>query len=88
MLSHLETKGYEHKLLGNSELPFTFWYNFLFINIYYLIIKKLQTFKDKGFVKLDYVVLNANEELEISDELCYLIDRLFSKLDQYLKSKN
>lgn len=48
---HLESMGFESKLLGNAELPYTLWFNFIFINVYYLIIKFLQTFNDKGFVK-------------------------------------
>lgn len=62
------------------------WYNFIFINIYSLIIKKLQSFKDKGFVKSD-IDLDINDEIEILIELELenLRLRFLYRLAQYLK---
>jgi len=35
---HLESMGCQRKVLGNSELTYTMWYYFLFVNIYSLVV--------------------------------------------------
>jgi hypothetical protein len=54
IMDFLRICGYEDKILGNSELPYTMWYNFIFINAYYLVLKQLRDLKDVGFEELGF----------------------------------
>ena len=95
--SHLYSLGYERKTLGNNEIPFTYWYNFLFLNLYYLVVKKL---KDHNFYNINHKSLknisdlkrlnisgidDIDSELEVLYELDVLKQRLYARLDQYIK---
>ena len=96
--SHLHSLGYEQKILGNNEIPFTYWYNFLFLNLYYLVVKKL---REHNFHKLNHKTLKGvsstlnrlniegidsiDSELEVLYELDVLKQRLYARLDQYVK---
>lgn len=84
---HLEMFNFEPKILGNSELPYTMWHNFIFINIYYLIIQCLKTCKQDGFSKLHYLDLSEDDEVEVLDDLEDLRARFWGKLDQYVKAQ-
>jgi hypothetical protein len=42
LTNHLLQLGYKTKLWGNADLTYTLWYNFLFINLYYLVVKVLR----------------------------------------------
>ena len=61
--------GYEDMLLGNTEIPYTMWDNFLFIRLYYLIFSnlrelismrveqrllRLEKLKHLNFTRIDY----------------------------------
>jgi hypothetical protein len=91
---HLYQNGYESKVLGNSEVPFTYWYNFLFINLYYLVVKELRKHNFHNTCKKPNLYLKSlnikgvddiDSELEVLYELDSLKNRLFARLDQYIK---
>lgn len=42
IMSHLASLGYKRKILGNSIITYTMWYNLIFLNVYYLIEKCLK----------------------------------------------
>jgi hypothetical protein len=84
---HLYSFGFKYHHLGNSELPYTLWYNFIFISLYSLIIKKIHDFKMKVPEFVNKIALDPNSEdwNEISDELDFLRVKLLARIDQYLK---
>lgn len=46
--NHFVSLGFDNKKLGNSETTYTIWYKFIFVNLYYLIVKKLKEVKEHG----------------------------------------
>jgi len=46
--NHFFSLGFDNKKLGNSETTYTIWYKFIFVNLYYLIVKKLKEVKEHG----------------------------------------
>jgi len=80
IMSHLEHFNFESKLLANSELPYTMWFNYLFISFYYLVIERIKVLKANG--DADF---SDDESLELLEDLeCCKVD-LLSRMDQYLK---
>jgi len=80
VMSHLEHFNFESKLLANSELPYTMWFNYLFISFYYLVIERIKLLKANG--DADF---SDDECLELLEDLeCCKVD-LLSRMDQYLK---
>jgi hypothetical protein len=77
--------GYNKRILGNSELPYTMWYNFIFINCYYLIEFQLKSLKDCTFE--DMCLDSFDEKIEVIDELVFLRVELLQRMDQYLRSQ-
>lgn len=78
---YLCTKGYARSIFGNAELPYTLWWNYVFLALYYLILKRekeLAKAIDSGYVLTDH-------EEEAKEELGNLRVKVFSRLDQYLK---
>lgn len=41
IMNHLVMFGKGEKLLGNCELTYTMWYNFIFVNLYSLLLDKI-----------------------------------------------
>ena len=95
---HLFGLGFEKKVIGNAELTYTMWYNFLFLFLYYLVVRELRSrdfhkLKSKTddinliLQSLDINGLNKVEEVEVLYELDFLKDKLHSRLDQFVKSQ-
>jgi hypothetical protein len=95
---HLESLGYEEKILGNAEIPYTYWYNFIFINLYYLLEKTLRNLKVSNEQQIHLwgkIVTSeqfdcthetlAESELELIADLEFCKKQIHSRLDQYLK---
>lgn len=62
---HLLGLGYKTKVWGNDELTYTMWHNFLFVNLYYLVVK---TLRDHNYHKLNFK--NQSVGSTIVDGLC------------------
>lgn len=88
IMDHLFSLGYERKVLGNSELTYSFWYNLIFINLYFLIVKQLRQIDETGNVTFKHLDLDADCKEELLVDLCELKTKLFSRLDQYYKGTN
>lgn len=88
--SHLFNLGYEHKILGNNELCYTMWYNFIVLNLYYLVVKELK-FINNNNGDLSFKSLNLfyyqDCKVELLVNLENLKENLFTRLDQYLRLK-
>lgn len=82
---HLFSLGYEKKFLGNSELAYSMWFNFLFLNLYYLVVKELGEYAERGFVLNNGVRLECLFDEELFSELKSFKENLLSRLDQYIK---
>ena len=86
IMDYLEVDyGYARRILGNSELPYTMWYNFIFINCYYLIEVQLNTLKDVAYDDLGLSCVE--DKVEVIDELLFLRGEILQRLDQYLRSQ-
>jgi len=82
---HLVTLGYEGRLLGNSEITYSIWHNFIFLNIYILLEKYLKNLDGKESFSYDEIDFEKAFECEVFEELVLLKDKYFHRLDQYLK---
>jgi hypothetical protein len=85
IMNHLESLGYERIILGNSELPYTLWYNLIFISYYHLLNRKLLSKAANSFD--ESFNFNDFENTELQDELDSYLERILARLDQYLKSQ-
>lgn len=61
------------------------WYNYIFINVYYLIAKMLRDYAVKGNVMFKDLKFDTFSECELIAELEFLKKTLHSRFDQYLK---
>ena len=87
IIEHLCDMGFKRKILGNSELTYTMWHNFMFLNIYYLITKRL---KDLGFYRTSSLK-SIDTGSYVMDEVILTLDvlkgKIHARLDQYIKSQ-
>lgn len=81
---HLKSLGYELKSVGNSELTYTCWFNLLFVNLYFLLHNKIMIIKNDGFASFR-LNLYVYEEEELLHDLIDLKDRVFVRLEQFIK---
>lgn len=82
---HLVTLGYEKRFLGNSEITYSIWHNFIFLNIYILLEKYLKSLDGKESFSYDEIDFDKAFECEVFEELVLLKQKYFHRLDQYLK---
>jgi hypothetical protein len=90
IMTHLESLGYESKVLGNNEMSYTYWHNLIFLNLYYLLTEKILSFdKVKVSVNVNGFLyeLNVFEMDELFCKLEVLQSDVYSRLDQYLKGQ-
>lgn len=81
----LVQKGFKFDALGQSEICYTMWYNFIFINFYYLVEKFLIDYKSDS-VKEDYLFkVYADGFEDVLAELDTLRLDFKARLEQYLK---
>jgi hypothetical protein len=96
--NHMASFGLKTHFLGNSELTYTMWWNFLFVNLYYLVEKSLATVKETTMeengqaiivktLKDYHVNLGPEVESELYFELLTVRDKLRSRLEQYVKAQ-
>jgi len=83
IMKFLEGYMYEFKILGNSELTYTMWYNFVFINAYYLVIRCLRSLRVESYESIG--LSDIDEKIELIDLLDSLRVDLLSRMDQFLK---
>jgi len=62
ILNPLFSFGYKKKIQGNSELTNSPNYNFIFINLHYLLENKLQELKGNGYVVFKILVFYSDCE--------------------------
>jgi len=84
---HLVSLGYERRLLGNSEITYSLWHNYIFLNIFVLLAKYLENLDGKESISYNETELEQAFELEVFEELSILKKKYFLRLDQYLKLK-
>lgn len=98
---HVEQMGYEPRSLGNAEMPYTMWYNFLFVNLYYLVVAKMDVIRLTELDQLEiygkilYKIMDPQDKLEpLSEEYKELLAdiecvkaSLLARLDQFLKAQ-
>lgn len=76
--------GYEFKELGNSETTYTLWFNFMFVNLYLIVLEKIQELE--GINALTTLDQDSKSELsDLLDDLLFCKNLLLSRLDPYLK---
>ena len=79
--------GYKFDPLGQSEICYTMWYNFIYLHYYYLVEKFLDDYKNKDeSVEADYLMEIYVEGIDdILAELDTLKSNLKSRLEHYFK---
>ena len=83
--SFLSEFGYRFSPLGQSEICYTMWYNFIYLHYYYLVEKFLDDYKHER-VKGDFLMEIYKDGIEdILGELDTLKTNFKSRLEQYLK---
>lgn len=82
---HLSSLGYEDKLLANSELTYTMWHNFMFINLYFLLTQKLRFIEEQGSIAFHSLDLDADSIVELTADLESWKVIVFGRLEQFIK---
>jgi hypothetical protein len=80
IVDFLTCLGYTEKQFGNAELPYTMWYNWIFIHAYYVIIKCIKELKLDCSGDWTY-----DDKEELVAEMECLRDELLSRVDHYLR---
>jgi hypothetical protein len=63
------------------------WYNFLFVNVYFLVVRLLKEYEDLQSVDVNGVELDYEYKVELYWELESLRLKLYARLDQYVKQQ-
>ena len=76
---HIRSLGFKHEQFGISNNTYSLWYNFLNLNLYYLVIKKIRDFRERNSVAFDEKAVDLYTDLES------LADSLMLRIDPYLR---
>lgn len=82
---HLYTMGYVYRELGNAELTYSMWYNFIFVTFYKLILDKIQEIKN---IDCEQIEMDIDSKCELDELLCDLNNKkslILSRLEQYIR---